>query len=187
MTILYELAVLGSPSDAMVGELERCIADAIAPFGLHLGDEVAWHVRPGAFEPEQKKAAAAVFFGAVDAPLANLESLLRRGVPILPVVSDITKVHEEIPAVFRPLNCLAYDVAGVQRTTTALLECAGLLPRQRRVFVSYRRDEARQAALQLFDAFSARLFDVFWTHTALRQPRIFRRCFGIGCVTPMCW
>ena len=50
MTILYELAVLGSPSDAVVGELERCIADAIAPFGLHLGDEVAWHVRPGAFE-----------------------------------------------------------------------------------------------------------------------------------------
>jgi hypothetical protein len=37
----------------------------------------------------------------------------------------------------------------------------GLLPRQRRVFISYRRDEARQAALQLFDELSARLFDVF--------------------------
>jgi hypothetical protein len=36
-----------------------------------------------------------------------------------------------------------------------------LLPRQRRVFVSYRRGDARQAALQLFDAFSSRLFDVF--------------------------
>jgi hypothetical protein len=41
------------------------------------------------------------------------------------------------------------------------MECAGLLPRQRRVFVSYRRAEAREAALQLFDALSARLFDVF--------------------------
>ena len=42
-----------------------------------------------------------------------------------------------------------------------MLESVGLLPRQRRVFVSYRRDEARQAALQLFNAFSAKLFDVF--------------------------
>jgi hypothetical protein len=50
---------------------------------------------------------------------------------------------------------------GSERIATALLECGGLLPRQRRVFVSYRRDEARQAALQLFNAFSGRLFDVF--------------------------
>jgi len=161
LTVLYELAVLGTPSDAVVTELERCVAAATAPFGLRLGDEIAWNVRPNAFNPAQTKSAAAVFFGAAGAPLANVESLLRRGVPVLPVVSDITKVHEEIPAALRPLNCLAYNAGGVQRTTSALLECAGLLPRQRRVFVSYRRDEARQAALQLFDAFSTRLFDVF--------------------------
>jgi hypothetical protein len=161
LTILYELAVLGSPSDLVIGELERCIADAVAPFGLHLNVEISWSVRPNAFDPIQTKSAAAIFFGAADAPLANIESLLRRGIPILPVVSDIAKVNEEIPAVLRPLNCLAYKATDVQRTTTALLECVGLLPRQRRVFVSYRRDEARQAALQLFDAFSARLFDVF--------------------------
>lgn len=61
----------------------------------------------------------------------------------------------------RPLNCLAYQVDGPQRVATALLECAGLLPRQRRVFVSYRRNESREAALQLFDVLSARHFDVF--------------------------
>ncbi|MGJ7542507.1 hypothetical protein [Variovorax sp. LT1R16] len=161
MTVLYELAVLGAPTDAILGELESSISAATAPFGLRLGGEIAWHVRPDAFDPAQTKSAAAVFFGAAGAPVSNIASLLRRGIPILPVVSDITKVHEEIPEVLRPLNCLAYNVSGVQRTTSALLECAGLLPRQRRVFVSYRRDEARQAALQLFDAFSARLFDVF--------------------------
>jgi len=161
LTVLYELAVLGSPSNEVVGELEQCIADAVAPFGLSLGDEIAWSVRPKTFNPAQTKSAAAIFFGAVGAPLANMESLLRRGVPILPVVSNTTKVHDEIPTELRALNCLAYNTAGAQRTVTALLECVGLLPRQRRVFVSYRRDEARQAALQLFDAFSARLFDVF--------------------------
>ncbi|MEM8488085.1 MAG: toll/interleukin-1 receptor domain-containing protein, partial [Bacteroidota bacterium] len=57
--------------------------------------------------------------------------------------------------------CLAYDSEGAQRIASAMLECAGLLPRQRRVFLSYRRDEAREAALQLFDELSSRSFDVF--------------------------
>ena len=96
LAVLYELAVLGAPTDAILGELEGSISASIAPFGLRLGDEIAWHVCPTAFDPAQTKSAAAVFFGAVDAPVANLASLLRRGIPILPVVSDITKVHEEI-------------------------------------------------------------------------------------------
>lgn len=36
-----------------------------------------------------------------------------------------------------------------------------MLSRDRRVFLSYRRQESRQAALQLFEAISARGFDVF--------------------------
>jgi len=158
---LYELAVLGAPSDAQVSELEQIISQALLPFGLQLSQDVAWHVRPEVFNPEQRRATAAVFIGGKDAPQANLQSLLRNNIPVLPVVSDPSKVHEEIPLVLRPLNCLAYNSGGAQRVATALLECAGLLPRQRRVFVSYRRDEARQAALQLFDALTSRVFDVF--------------------------
>jgi len=43
----------------------------------------------------------------------------------------------------------------------AMLECTGLLRRQRRIFVSYRRVESRAAALQLHDLLGARGFDVF--------------------------
>src|SRR3546814_3711382 len=42
-----------------------------------------------------------------------------------------------------------------------MLECVGLLRRQRRVFVSYRRVESRAAALQLPDLLASRGFDVF--------------------------
>jgi hypothetical protein len=161
LTFLYELAVLGAPTDEQVSELESYVSHAVQMFGLQLGREVAWLVRPDAFHPEQQRAAAAVFFGGIAVPQVNLQSLLRTAVPVLPVVSDPSKVLEEIPPVLRPLNCLAYNSGGAQRVATALLECAGLLPRQRRVFVSYRRDEARQAALQLFDALTSRLFDVF--------------------------
>jgi hypothetical protein len=161
LPFLYELAVLGAPSPAQVADLERYVSDAVGQFGLRLGHEVAWLVRPTTFNPAQQRAAAAVFFGGPSAPLANSEELMRRAVPIVPVISGAGRVHEEIPLRLRALNCLAYDTAGPQRTATALLECAGLLPRQRRVFLSYRRDEAREAALQLFDAFSSRFFDVF--------------------------
>jgi hypothetical protein len=161
LSYLYELAVMGAPTDTQVNELESNISQAVHKFNLRLGHEVGWQVRPVAFNPDQQRSAAAVFFGGIDAPLANLNGLLRTGIPVLPVVSEPSNVHIEIPSVLRHLNCLSYNVGGSQRVTTALLECAGLLPRQRRVFVSYRRDEARQAALQMFDALTSRLFDVF--------------------------
>ncbi|AEA61148.1 toll/interleukin-1 receptor domain-containing protein [Burkholderia gladioli] len=161
MSVLYQLAVLGEPSDEQVNELEQIVAHAVQLFGLRLGHEVGWEVRPTTFNPDQQKSSAAVFYGAANAPQANVDQLLKRGIPILPVASETERVTEEIPELLRPLNCFAYNAGGAQRVATALLECAGLLPRQRRVFVSYRRGEAREAALQLFDAFSARLFDVF--------------------------
>lgn len=161
MQSLYDLAVLGSPSQDQLNELEVIVSAAVQAFGLRLGDEVSWSVRPAAFAPSQRNASAAVYFGAAGAPAIDLRALLQRGIPVLPVVSDISKVSEELPEPLRRINCLDFRAGGAQRVATALLECAGLLPRQRRVFLSYRRDEARHAALQLFDALSSRLFDVF--------------------------
>ncbi|HBO1290829.1 toll/interleukin-1 receptor domain-containing protein [Pseudomonas aeruginosa] len=161
MAALYQLALLGSPTDAQVSELEEIVGNAVGMFNLRLGHEVGWEIRPAVFDPDQQRSSAAVFFGGEDPPLANVAKLLERGIPLLPVASEVNRVSTEIPPILQPLNCLAYTAGGAQRVATALLECAGLLPRQRRVFVSYRRGEAREAALQLFDSLSARLFDVF--------------------------
>nr|VFK52077.1 MAG: TIR domain-containing protein [Candidatus Kentron sp. TUN] len=161
MTSLYALVLLGSPSDAQVKELGQLVSQAVQPFGLNLGREIAWSVCPESFKVDQQKTIAAVFFGGRDAPQTNLQDLLRDAVPVLPVVSDLKEASKEIPEVLRSYNYLSYNDGGAQRIATALLECVGLLPRQRRIFLSYRRDEARKAALQLFDALSSRLFDVF--------------------------
>lgn len=161
MAALYQLAVLGSPADGQIAEIEPLIETAVGMFNLRLGHEVGWEVCPEEFAPDQQRSSAAIFFGGEDPSLANVEELLQRGIPVLPIASNVGLVDVEIPALLQPLNCLDYASNGPQRVVTALLECAGLLPRQRRVFVSYRRAEAREAALQLFDAFSSRLFDVF--------------------------
>lgn len=161
MQYLYELAVLGAPSTLQVAELHDLVSAVVVPFGLRLGKEIRWEVRPDAFLPAEQRGAAAVFFGSEPPDTSGLDIILRRGVPVLPVVTDGARVRAQLPEELWPFNCLVYPDATPRRVATALLECAGLLPRQRRVFLSYRREEARQAALQLFDAFSARLFDVF--------------------------
>lgn len=161
MSFIYSLAVLGSPSAAQLSELENAITDAVSLFGLSIGKEIGWDVGPDNFIPNQQRSAAVVFFGGEGADHPSLPSLLRSGVPVVPVVSDLVRVAREIPNILRQFNCLSYADGGAKRVATALLECTGLLPKQRRVFVSYRRDEARQAALQMFDALSAKHFDVF--------------------------
>lgn len=161
MTTLYQLAILGMPTQSQVEELETVISKAVNLFNLNLGDEIEWQVCNPDFVPNQLLSSAVVFFGNEAASTENLQNLLSRGIPVLPVASDLNKVSSEIPEILRSLNCLAYNSGGAQRVATALLECVGLLPKQRRVFVSYRRSEAREAALQLFDVLSARLFDVF--------------------------
>ena len=152
---------MGAPSDAQIGELQVRIAQIIEPFGLRLGQEITWLLRPLTFMPEQQRPAAVVFFGAPDVSPAGVDRILQDGIPVLPVTSAANRVHLELPEQLRALNCLNYAEAGPERISSALLECVGLLPRQRRVFVSYRRESACAAALQLFNALSARLFEVF--------------------------
>jgi hypothetical protein len=160
-TVLYELAMMGMPTDSQIRELEEHLSKGINPFGLTLGSEVAWSTRATRFEPSPRVASAVAFFGAEGVASEGLGEVLRRGIPVLPVASRLDRVSQEIPKALQPFNCLSYESHGPQRVATALLECAGLLALQRRVFVSYRRNESREAALQLFDMLSARHFDVF--------------------------
>lgn len=158
---LYELALVGAPTSAQSRAIEKCLSEVLSPFALHLGAEIGWSISPTAFEPDQSVSAAVAFIGGGDSQTAIIEELLRRGTPIIPVASEPGKIHSELPERLRPFNSLTMAADGSMRIATALLECVGLLPRQRRVFVSYRRAEGREAALQLFDVLSSKIFDVF--------------------------
>lgn len=160
-TPIYELALMGDPTDGQVAAVVQEIEPALSVFGLRLGGDVGLDIRPRTFAPSNRTSAAAAFFGSEVASAMDVSALLSRAMPVLPVVSSLARIRAELPAQLWPINSLEYGATGARRVASALLECAGLLPRQRRIFLSYRRDEARQAALQLFDALSARLFDVF--------------------------
>jgi TIR domain len=158
---LYELALIGAPNPLQCGAVEKGLTDVLSTFGLHLGTDVGWSVRPVTFRPVRNIPAAAAFFAQVGVSDVGVEELLERGTPIIPIASGLGRISAELPECLKPFNCLTFADDGPVRIATALLECVGLLPRQRRVFVSYRRDEAKEAALQLFNFLSSKIFEVF--------------------------
>jgi hypothetical protein len=158
---LYDLAVMGAPSGGEIASLEACLSEVIEPFGLRLSVEVAWSARANTFDPSQKTSAAVAFFGKPGASSNGVANLLARGIPIIPVAQSATSISADLPDILKPFNCLTFAGDGALRIATAMLECIGLLPRQRRVFISYRRDEAKEAALQLFNHLSGKIYDVF--------------------------
>lgn len=169
MPPIYNLALLGSPPSYVETTLRTTLSRMVAEFSLSIRGEVS--LTGADFAPKPMDAAAALYFGvpgAKDTP--ELTKLVRQQVPIIPVVSSLTLFGVETPPALRHLNGLelANQDADYTGLTAALLECVGLLPRYRRVFVSYRRAESREAALQLFEELSARKFDVFLdTHDVL--------------------
>lgn len=161
---LYELAILGGATlherEALTASLRGMIDD----FGLVLGEDVVVHDGASVGQRDKHAAFAAVFFGRADpADVEVGEALMRASVPLIPTVAADGDFGRDIPAFLQSANGLKRrdDDPGMTELAAVLLECVGLLRRQRRVFVSYRRLESRAAALQLHDLLTGRGFDVF--------------------------
>ncbi|SAK74524.1 hypothetical protein AWB75_04155 [Caballeronia catudaia] len=161
---LYELAILGSATPAESATLTSTIDAMIRDFGLVLGTDVRIHLHGEVEGRDPRAAFAAVYFGG--APLGDLEvttELVSASAPVIPTIASGQQFVESVPGFLQSANGLMRrdDDPEMTVAAAALLECVGLLRRQRRVFISYRRTESRAAALQLHDLLSSRGFDVF--------------------------
>lgn len=159
-TTIYTLGLFGSPTVQERSEIGDFVAAATRPLGMTIGNEISIVTNPSDMIADGGRTSASAYFVAPGAPEAGLAELVRLGVPIIPVLRQ-GRSATEIPAMVSHLNALDLSKDSTKRLASALLECASLLPKQRRVFLSYRRTEAREAALQMFDALSERQFDVF--------------------------
>ncbi|MCF5894762.1 toll/interleukin-1 receptor domain-containing protein [Aeromonas veronii] len=172
---LYNLIVAGHPEEEQISSITSTINDAISPFGLNIGNEfIITIIKDEEFIPSQKSSSCAIFFGGGTKRQPNIESLMINGISVIPVISQINSVAQELPLALQVLNCFSYVGDGPQRLTTTILECLGLLPKQRKVFVSYRRNESRNAALQLFDVFSHHQYEVFLDTHSIKPGEVFQ-------------
>lgn len=140
------------------------MAEIAKDFGMLLPDDLAVRSATDAHLRDRSASTMALYFGgdpAADAAL--LHELQEARIPIVPVVRSGDVLANVLPVTTQATNACFLDPtdARLDALASVCLESLGLLRRQRRVFVSYRRDEARTVAVQLHDELSGRGFDVF--------------------------
>lgn len=161
---LYELAILGDATTDERDRLTKTIASLLVDFGLTVGPGVAIRTGVDVAGRNIHASSAAAYFGGVDVPDTEAAlALVTASVPVIPTVKDGQEFNALIPDFLQGFNGhrRRADDPDLKELAMALLECAGLLRRQRRAFVSYRRVESRAAAVQLHDELSSRGYDVF--------------------------
>lgn len=161
----YEFALLGAFSESARRAIRRGILDSTEPFGLEMGKDVVVHDRATIDGRDLGSAFAAVYFaGDASQDTAVAERLVSESAPVIPYIDGVGLSFEgNLPEFLLAANGLRRRTEDTEHAEliSALLECVGLLRRQRRVFVSYRRTESRAAAVQMHDVLTERCFDVF--------------------------
>ncbi len=159
----YVVAILGE-KDGRDAAVRAGVTDRLSDLGLDEGtiafiDETKLPLR------DRRLPLMAIFFGGSTVPpdSSQVADLIEDSVVIAPVVTSLDRVSMEIPVQLRGVNALALgaDNSGLDRLVSLVLETFQLLRRVRRLFISYRRDDAQPFAERLYDALDARGFDVF--------------------------
>ncbi|MFY3147957.1 toll/interleukin-1 receptor domain-containing protein [Achromobacter xylosoxidans] len=159
----YQLILLGA-FERQGTSLRRSVELAIQELGIP-ANAIMFLSGVDASTRSVKSPAMAVFFGspegAADNPLVT--ELIDDSIVIVPVVSDLSQVHAEIPPQLRHVNAIVLGPTdeGIARLVTLVLETFRLLRRERRLFISYKRTGSQPLADRLYDALDARGFDVF--------------------------
>ncbi len=114
--------------------------------------------------------------GQSEAINSALNMALENSISVLPVVrqSDPGDVEEKLPQSVQLLNAADWN-EDRGRALTALRQMLGLEESERKVFISYSRQESSEIAFQLHDALSRRKFDVFLDRFSVQPGEDFQR------------
>lgn len=163
--VLYDVRVIREDRFEWEQELIECLAEELRSIGLHHSVEVRISSNPAG--PDRPS--VGVYLGSEDAARSaaverSSSEALEEG-PVIPVVADLQRFGVETPRALQKINGMAWSPATVARTLLAEL---GIEERQRKVFISHRREDGLGAAEQLHDHLSHMGFDPFIDRFAIR-------------------
>lgn len=175
---LYEVLIIGSPEANQIAAITKQLEDVAKVMSLDVPEDLSILTTVDLQKRSPKAATVALYFGGdptVDVDAVN--QLEAAKVPIVPVVEKGKSVTAAVPHEIAHTNACLIDVGDdtLEALASVSLEVLGLLHRQRRIFISYRRTDSREAALQLFDELSSRGFDVFLDTHDIPSGRSFPR------------
>lgn len=164
MLSFYEVLLIGSPLSWQVDAIRHQLSLVANMFSLDIPNDLSVRDAADVGSRNPKAATVALYFGgdsSVDAAL--VDELEAAKIPIVPVVAKGSSVSDVVPDEIALTNAVLLDDddATLEALTAVALEVLGLLHKQRRVFISYRRTDSRDVAVQLHDELSGRGFDVF--------------------------
>jgi hypothetical protein len=115
---------------------------------------------------DPKAPLVATFFGYNGARAqthASLAKLISDSTTIIPCVDDLQDASSKLPTTISHINAFEYDGTdqSIVRLATLILENFRLLRSERRVFISYKRNESQSIAIQLYEALDRAGFDAF--------------------------
>lgn len=171
---MYQFCLLGN-SQPFKKDVTEFIADQISSLGLS-NQHIELLFESDVQNRNRKAPCAAIFFGYDGADVQEhpeLDELIEDSLLIVPVIESTKKFGVQIPKKLSHYNGIS-DPGGYQRACTAVLEHFRLLRSERRLFISYKRDESTSIAHQLYDAFDKNGYDVFLDTRSIGGGAIFQ-------------
>lgn len=164
MTVIYEIQVLQVDRPDWLADLRQAVAQELLDIGMHSSVDVAVTetVAPGGSAPSVGVVLVGPATKEDDAIADGINDSGAAGMVLVPVVDDLTTFDNQVPIGVARLN--GFEWAGAnpaQRLARLLLEELGIEDRDRRVFISHRRNDGLGAAEQLHDELSHHRFVPF--------------------------
>jgi len=171
----YQVILLGDydkNKELIIAEIEKQVAD------LGIGVDVLDFIEPINFSNYQANRPTVVLYSGKHTNVLSNIDLLKvlqdSQEVIIPVVSDIKSCAKELPG---DLSINAFELKRKESITSlaaCVLENFGLLRKTRRLFISYKREDSRDVAIQLYETLDASGFDVFLDTHSIRPGDVFQ-------------
>ena len=171
----YQVCVFGDNPQCrsrIVAKITRLFSE----LGLGDADYIILNDDQLAFR-DRKSASVALYFGFSKQLTGSemADALLRDSVSIIPVVPTISNYTDYVPNQLRPINGAEcsndIDETGI---AALALENLSLLRTERRLFISYKREDSTAIAEQIFDAMTDHGFDCFLDTKSVRPSSKFQ-------------
>lgn len=112
--------------------------------------------------------------------IEEVNNIIKYGIPVLPVFNPKDGNYDSIvPECLKPINALNIDSNDIEKSTdriiSYILEGFGLIRQERKVFISYKRSEARAIAVQLYDSLNHLNYRVFLDTASIRHGSDFQK------------
>lgn len=174
MDFKYQLIFLGSFS-GIENEIANLFKQRLSE--LSLNEDFYQIIFRNGFDHEYRgnQPTYVIYFGVQAGDFNDLdkvEKLLNEGNVVLPVFYN--SFEDEIPKVLKMQNGLRYENGQEEKIVNLVLESFGKLRNNRKIFLSYRRDESSSVAIQLYEALERNNFDVFLDTHSIKQGEPFQ-------------